>query len=417
MLVSLLLRHVVCDKWCVFFHKCATVDAKHICVNTRAGCVAIIASDTFAKVGIAMGKRTSLYDAHLQLGAKVIDFHGFEMPVQYRGIREEHASVRSAVGIFDVSHMGEIEVKGEDARRFLQYIVTNDVERLRVGRAMYTLMVDETGGVIDDLLVYQLAEDSYWLVVNASRIAEDDAWIRAHADGYEVTVKDRSDEVALVAIQGPEAATLLQSVADVDVTELRPFSFVRTELYGNPSIISRTGYTGEDGFEVYASPTAVERLFASLIDHGALPCGLGARDTLRLEACLPLYGNELNRDVTPLEVGLQAFVKLDKGPFIGRDALVRQREAGVSRKLVGLQMDDRAIARAGYPVWHGEKMVGQVTSGTLSPTLGVPIALALVDANYAEVGQQLAVEIRSRRHGAHVVQTPFYKRLRGNRPS
>ncbi|TDY43383.1 aminomethyltransferase [Alicyclobacillus sacchari] len=364
-----------------------------------------------------MGKRTSLYDAHLRLGAKVIDFHGFEMPVQYRGIREEHTSVRSSVGIFDVSHMGEIEVQGEGARLFLQHLVTNDVERLRVGRAMYTLMLDETGGVIDDLLVYQLAEDMYWLVVNASNIADDFAWIRQHADGYAVTVQDRSDEVALVAVQGPEAATLLSSVAEVDVTSLRPFSFLRADLYGGSSIISRTGYTGEDGFEVYASPDVVQRLFTSLIDRGALPCGLGARDTLRLEACLPLYGNELNRDITPLEAGLDPFVKLEKGPFIGRDALAQQRQAGLLRKLVGLQMDDRAIARGGYPVWHGEKVVGHITSGTLSPTLGVPIALALVDASYAEIGQPLDVEIRNKRYPAHVVQTPFYKRPRGNRPS
>lgn len=359
-----------------------------------------------------MSKRTPLYDNHVRLGAKVIDFHGWEMPVQYQGIVKEHHIVRTDVGIFDVSHMGEIKVSGPDAKAFIQHLVTNDVNRLEGDEAMYTLMTDDSGGIIDDLLVYHLGSDSYWLVVNAGNIETDFEWIKNHRGDFDVEIENQSDDIALIALQGPKALNLLEQLSGIQLADIRPFTFVRGSLGDKQMLISRTGYTGEDGFEVYVQNEAASWVFDALIELGAVPCGLGARDTLRLEARLPLYGNDLSRDMTPLEAGLGMFVKLNKGPFIGREALMKQKEEGVPRKLVGIECAQRGIPRSGYPVLHGERQIGEVTSGTMSPTLQKPIALALVDVEYSQIGESLEIDIRGRRHPAVVVRTPFYKRDR-----
>ncbi|ACV58812.1 glycine cleavage system aminomethyltransferase GcvT [Alicyclobacillus acidocaldarius] len=356
-----------------------------------------------------MGKRTPLYDLHLRFGARMVEFSGWEMPVQYTSILDEHRAVRTDVGMFDVSHMGEIEVSGPDSFSFLQHLLTNDLARLRPGRALYTLMTDDRGGTLDDLLVYQLGDDRFWLVVNAANREADVAWLRDHIEGAGVTVTDRSDDVALLAVQGPRAADRLEQLGLL-VGSLRPFSFTSARFQEGEIMVSRTGYTGEDGFELYTDGETARKLFEALQALGVTPCGLGARDTLRLEACLPLYGQELRRDVTPLEASLAPFVKFDKGDFIGREALLSQAEAGPSRRLVGVEMADRAIPRTGYAVFRGEQRVGEITSGTLSPTLERPIGLALVNASAAAVGETLEVEIRGKRHVARVVPIPFYRR-------
>ncbi|WAH38989.1 glycine cleavage system aminomethyltransferase GcvT [Alicyclobacillus dauci] len=355
-------------------------------------------------------KRTPLYHQHLAAKAKVIDFHGWEMPVQYQSIVQEHHAVRTNVGLFDVSHMGEFLVEGQEAEALVQFIVTNDVARLREGGALYTLMTDENGGTVDDLLVYKLAADRFLLVVNAGNIDSDFEWVKEHANDFDVSVSDISEKVALLAVQGPNAERVLQPLTDDPLGELKPFSFYVGEVLEKKAIISRTGYTGEDGFELYVQADDAPLLFESLLKSGAVPCGLGARDTLRLEAKLALYGNELSRGVTPYEAGLGMFVKLDKGPFVGRDALYKQKEQGVANKLVGIQMDDRSIPRSGYDVIVEGNVVGRVTSGTMSPTLSVAIGLARIDVQFAQVGQTIEIDIRGRRHPAHVVPTPFYKR-------
>ncbi|MFD1675015.1 glycine cleavage system aminomethyltransferase GcvT [Alicyclobacillus fodiniaquatilis] len=355
-------------------------------------------------------KRTPLYDVHVSSQAKVIDFHGWEMPVQYQGIVHEHHAVRKNVGVFDVSHMGEFLVEGPDAEAFIQHMVTNDVTRLSDGRALYTLMTDEHGKTLDDLLVYKLEPHRFMLVVNAGNIQADYEWIAEHQGHFDVKLSDISAEVALIALQGPDATRVLQAFTPLPLDELKPFSFSISQVSQKKALISRTGYTGEDGFELYVSAADAAHIFKLLLDAGVTPCGLGARDTLRLEAKLALYGNELSRDVTPYEAGLGMFVKLKKGDFIGRDALAAQKEQGVKRKLVGFRMDDKAIARHGYEVLVGDDVVGTVTSGTLSPTLQFPLGLALIDATRAEVGQQLEIDIRGKRHPAHVIPTPFYKR-------
>lgn len=357
-----------------------------------------------------MAKRTPLYQNHLAHRAKVIDFHGWEMPVQYASIVQEHHAVRTKCGVFDVSHMGEFLVEGQQALEFVQYLVTNDVGRLHEGHAMYTLMTNEHGGTVDDLLVYQMDPNRFLLVVNAGNIPGDLEWVQNHVSEFDVRVTDISDDVALIAVQGPEARATLQSLTEVALDELKPFTFQKADVLSNRAMVSRTGYTGEDGFEIYLPAAQAPAVFDALVEAGATPAGLGARDTLRLEAKLPLYGNELSQNITPLEAGLGMFVKLDKVSFIGKSALSAQKEAGLQRRIVGISMDEKAIPRSGYAVWVGDERIGEVTSGTMSPTLQKPIALALLNAKYAQVGEAIQVEIRGRRHPAHVIKTPFYKR-------
>ncbi|GIQ68165.1 glycine cleavage system aminomethyltransferase GcvT [Xylanibacillus composti] len=362
-----------------------------------------------------MLKKTPLHPVYARYGAKTIDFGGWELPVQFTGIMDEHHAVRSKAGLFDVSHMGEVEVSGKRAEAFLQQLTTNDVTKLEEGQAQYSLMCYPDGGVVDDLLIYKLAANHYMLVLNASNIDKDLDWLRKHAEP-DVNLLDISEQTALLALQGPAAAAILSKVTNANAAELKPFRFVeQAEIRGVHALLSRTGYTGEDGFELYVPREDAVHVWELLLEagqpEGIMPVGLGARDTLRFEAKLPLYGQELSASITPLEAGLLRFVKLDKGEFIGRDALLEQREQGVPRKLVGIEMLERGIPRSHYPVFAEDgKRIGEVTTGTHSPTLKKNVGLALVAREYSDLGQELWVEIRGKRLKALVAATPFYKR-------
>ncbi|MBB3112528.1 aminomethyltransferase [Paenibacillus phyllosphaerae] len=365
---------------------------------------------------MAVLKRTPLYPLYAGYpSARCIDFGSWELPVQFLGITFEHEAVRTRAGLFDVSHMGEFIVTGQYAETFVQRLTTNDVAKLTDGQAQYTLMCTQDGGTVDDLLVYKLSADQFMLVVNASNIEKDWQWLMDHLIG-DVFIRDVSSETALLALQGPRAAAILSQVVDANaIASLKPFHFVRSlDIDGVQALVSRTGYTGEDGFELYVPAGDAQQLWRSLIvagqPEGLVPCGLGARDTLRFEARLPLYGQELADDISPLEAGLGPFVKLDKGPFISSDALSEQRRSGLKRKLVGIEMIDRGIPRSRYPIHAEGQIVGAVTTGTQSPTLKRNLGLALVETPYAALGTKLLVEIRGKLLRAQVVPTPFYKR-------
>lgn len=336
------------------------------------------------------------------------------MPVQYAGIVDEHHAVRRRVGLFDVSHMGEIEVRGQDALASLQKVTVNDVSRLRDGRAQYSLMCLPDGGVIDDIIVYRLRRDRFLLCVNAANTEKDLDWLRQHARGAEVV--DRSPEFAQLALQGPLATETLRGIAKAPLKELAPFAFAEGTVAGYPALLARTGYTGEDGWEIYCSSTDAASVWQAVLAAGGTagiaPVGLGARDTLRLEAALPLYGHELSAKTTPLEARLAWVVRFEKGDFIGRDALLRQREAGIERRLVGFTVTGRGIARQAYAIRHGEDVAGVVTSGTKSPTLGKAIGLGYVATHWQKIGTPLGIEIRGRVVNAEVTPLPFYKRDR-----
>ncbi len=361
--------------------------------------------------------RTPLYGWHEAHGAKMAEFGGYTMPMEYGGILREHQSVRTAAGIFDVSHMAEFWVTGDGAAPYLDRLVTNWPSRLEAGHALYTPMCYPDGGTVDDLLVLRLGADRFLLVTNAANHDDDAAWLRANnLWPARVTIEDVSRNMGLIAVQGPEAVRMVSSLADRPVADLPGFGLREpVEVAGVETIVSRTGYTGEDGFEIYIPEHGreTETIWKALVGAGAVPIGLGARDTLRLEARLPLYGHELSSEITPLEAGLGPFVKWEKpDDFLGREALARQKEAGPGRRLVGLRVEG-GIARAGYRVRNpadGGQALGTVTSGSHSPTLGVPIALALVPAAWAKVGTELAVSIRARTVPARVVRLPFYRR-------
>ncbi|MFD1736519.1 glycine cleavage system aminomethyltransferase GcvT [Bacillus salitolerans] len=360
-------------------------------------------------------KRTPLYDSYAEHGAKTIDFGGWDLPVQFSSIKEEHEAVRERAGLFDVSHMGEFEVKGSEALAFLQKMMTNDVSKLVDGKAQYTAMCYENGGTVDDLLVYKRAENDYLLVVNASNIDKDFDWLQSHLSG-DVELTNMSDEIAQVAIQGPLAEKILQKLTSTPLNEIGFFAFKdQVDLNGMKALVSRTGYTGEDGFEIYCQKDDARGLWSQILEagkaDGVLPCGLGARDTLRFEANLALYGQELTKDISPLEAGIGFAVKLQKETdFIGKDVLVKQKEEGLSRKLVGIEMIDKGIPRHGYEVFAGEEIIGFVTTGTQSPTLKKNIGLALLKTEFTQLDQEVEVQIRSKRLKAKIVSTPFYKR-------
>ncbi len=358
-------------------------------------------------------RETPLTDWHRRHGAKMMEFGGFLMPIEYgAGIIEEHQTVRQAVGLFDVSHMGEFLVSGPAAAKFLDYLVTNQPSSLELGQALYTPMCYPDGGTVDDLLIYRLEESQFMLVVNAGNIDKDWEWVsREKAAWPGVALSQQSEEMGLIAVQGPGAEALLQPLVDWNLSELPYYHAREAAMMGGRVLVSRTGYTGEDGFELYTPKDLVSDLWEHLVARGGRPVGLGARDTLRLEARLPLYDHELTAEITPLEAGLGPFVKWDKGDFIGRDALATQKAAGLKRRLVGLEVQ-AGIARSGYPVVAGPENVpvGVVTSGTKSPTLNRAIALALVHPDWAKVGTALKVQVRGREIPALVVKTPFYKR-------
>lgn len=359
--------------------------------------------------------RTPLFESYEKYGAKTIDFGGWDLPVQFSSIKEEHEAVRTKAGLFDVSHMGEVFVNGEGALDYLQKLVTNDVSKLKDGQAQYTAMCYEDGGTIDDLLIYKRGDNDYLLVVNASNIEKDVEWMKKHAT-ENVTIDNQSDSYALIALQGPKAEEVLQKVTDEPLADIRFFRFKENvDIAGHKVLVSRTGYTGEDGFEIYGAPEAIVALWPIILeagrDEGVLPAGLGARDTLRFEAGLPLYGQELSKDISPLETGLGFVVKLNKeADFIGKEALAAQKENGVPRKLVGLEMIDKGIPRTGYKVFLGEEQIGEVTTGTQSPTLKKNIGFALLAAEHTELGTEVEIEVRNRRLKAVVIATPFYKR-------
>ncbi|HBL30000.1 MAG TPA: glycine cleavage system aminomethyltransferase GcvT [Acidobacteria bacterium] len=355
-------------------------------------------------------ERTPLYACHVELGARLVDFAGWEMPVQYTGVIEEHRAVRTAAGLFDVSHMGEVRVRGAGAEAFLQRLTPNDVAKLVPGRAHYSGLLTEEGTYVDDLLVYRLAADDFLVVVNASNAPRDFAWIAERAGG-EVEVTDECDRWALIALQGPKALEILEPLAP-GASALRYYGFRQGTVDGRPALISRTGYTGEDGFELYVDPEHAVALWRRLVDAGAAPAGLGARDTLRLEAAMALYGHEIDEKTTPWEAGLDWVVKLDKGDFSGRAALVAQKEAGAPRRLVGFEVEGRGIARQGHTVLAGGTAVGVVTSGTWSPTFEKALGLAYVPPALAAPGTALTLDVRGKALAARVVPTPFYRRAK-----
>jgi aminomethyltransferase len=367
-------------------------------------------------------KRTPLYDVHVALGARVGPFAGYEMPIQYSGIIEEHMAVRDAAGLFDVSHMGEVIVRGEGALDFVQRLVTNDVRALYPGKALYSVMCADGGGTVDDLLVYKLGEDVFMLVINAANVESDLAHMRACLDafGSDCSLEDRTDITALIAVQGPRAAEIASRAAGLDLESMKPFHFLELqpgEFFDcRTAVVSRTGYTGEEGLEIYCDTACAELVWQSLMgagaEHGLLPCGLGARDTLRLEAGYSLYGHELSRDITPLEAGLGWVVKLDKGDFMGREALAEQKRAGVPRRVVGFVLEDRGIPRSGYPITDASgTTIGEVTSGSQSPVLGRGIGLGLVpnEPRYTEPGSEIAISVRGRALRATVRKPPLHK--------
>jgi aminomethyltransferase len=357
-------------------------------------------------------KRTPLYDEHVAAGGKMVPFAGFAMPVQYpTGITAEHKAVREAAGIFDVSHMGEFIVRGPQALDLIQRVSINDASTLEVGQAQYSAMCYESGGVVDDLLVYRLP-DRYMLVVNASNLDKDLAWILSHAGAFDVEVEDASEHTALLAVQGPRAREALQPLSSIDLDEVRYYRFVEGQIAGAPAIVSGTGYTGEDGFELYVDASDAVAVWRAVLAAGEavgmIPAGLGARDSLRLEMGYALYGHELDDAHTPLEAGLGWITKLGKGDFVGRDALVAQKEAGLERKLVAMVATERGFPRSGYDIVSGGAPVGTVTSGTMSPTLGNGIALGYVPSGLAAKGTELQIDARGRPFGVVVDSAPFY---------
>ncbi len=362
-------------------------------------------------------RSTPLAERHEALGARMVDFAGWRMPIQYAGIIEEHRAVRQRAGLFDLCHMGELFVDGPDAGDALAYAVTTDPRTLDVGRAHYSMICAADGGILDDLIVYRLAGDRFLVVANASNAAVVSDALAERFEGRRAVLDDRSLATALIAIQGPAARGILAPLAGLDLGAIRYYGIGEGTVAGVPALVARTGYTGEDGFEVFVDAAAGTTIWDALLDAGRgaglVPVGLGARDTLRLEAGMPLYGNELDRATTPFDAGLGRVVKLAKeGGFVGLDALAKAAEAGPRRQLVGLVVRGRGIARHGHPVWSGDRASGAVTSGTMSPTLGVPIAMAFVAPADSAPGTMLDVEIRDVRAAAEVVPLPFYTRPR-----
>ena len=361
-------------------------------------------------------KKTPLNAAHRGHQAKMVDFGGWDMPVQYpSGILAEHEAVRTKAGLFDVSHMGELRVKGKDALAYLQKLTPNDVAKLVKGQVHYTAFLYENGTFVDDLLVYKESEDEYLLVVNAGNIDKDFQWALDHAAGFDVAVTNESDRTGQVALQGPLSEKILQPITDVALGEIGYYFFAHGHVAGIPCLVSRTGYTGEDGFEIYCAAEVVEKIWKAVLEAGApqgrIPAGLGARNTLRMECKMALYGHEIDDQIHALEAGLGWIVKFDKGDFIGRDALLKAKESGSPRKLVGFRtFEKRDIARDGMPVVKEGQPVGFVTSGAPSPTVGQNLGLAYVPAADAKVGNRIQVDIRGRAVDAEIVPTPFYKR-------
>ena len=353
-------------------------------------------------------KRTCLYDKHVALGALMSPFGGFDMPIQYSGIVDEHQAVRTACGVFDVSHMGEVLITGNDAERYVNHIFTNDVAGMPDGKILYGMMCYEDGGVVDDLLVYKVADNQFFLVINAANIDKDWAWIQQQAEGYDVTLEHQSDMYGELAVQGPDSEKVMKDVLGIDGSDLSFYTFKQI----GDVIISRTGYTGEDGFEIYAGPQYINACWDKLIASGRCkPCGLGCRDTLRFEVGLPLYGDELSADITPIMAGLGMFVKLDKAEFIGKEALAKQKAEGPAKKLVGIELADKAIPRHGYTVLNMQgEPIGEVTTGYHTLSSDKSVCMALVDAAYSKLDTEVQIQIRKKVFPGKVVKKQFYNK-------
>ena len=353
--------------------------------------------------------KTCLHDRHVAQGALMSPFGGFDMPIQYTTIIEEHNAVRHNVGVFDVSHMGEVRISGPDAYKYVSHIFVNDVTGAPDGQIFYGMMCRENGGVVDDLLVYKVNDEEYFLVINASNIAKDVTWIEQNAAGFNVVIKNESDYYGEVAVQGPKAEEMLMKILNLPLDQISFYTFKTFEIDGEQVIISRTGYTGEDGFEVYGSHDFTRKLWDKLMEAGVTPCGLGCRDTLRFEVGLPLYGDELTDDITPLEASLSMFVKLDKPTdFIGREALAKQKAEGVTRRIIGIELEGKAIPRHGYPVEADGKVIGEVTTGYNSISTGKSVAMAMVDKPYDKLGTPVEIRIRKKTFPGVVVKKRFY---------
>lgn len=357
-------------------------------------------------------KKTPLHENHRRLGGKIIDFGGWALPVQYEGIIIEHNQVRKAAGLFDVSHMGEISVKGEDAEQFIQNLITNNILAVQNGQILYSPMCYSEGGVVDDLLVYKFNKDDFLLIVNAANIDKDFDWLTQHKNGR-VEITNVSEDYAQLAIQGPKAEGILQKLTDTKLSDIKFYHFrANIVIGGQDAIVSRTGYTGEDGFEIYIAAQKASQLWDQILlagkEEGLVPAGLGARDTLRFEAALPLYGHELSRDISPLEAGIGFFVKLDKEAFIGKEALAKQKEEGIKRKLIGFEMINSGIPRSRCDVQIKGESVGFVTSGSYAPSVGNTLGLALVNSEHAIVGVALDIIIRNKPMKARVIKKPFH---------
>ncbi len=352
-------------------------------------------------------KKTCLYDKHVALGALMSPFGGFEMPIQYSGIVDEHQAVRQSCGVFDVSHMGEVLITGPDAERYVNHIFTNDVTSMPAGKILYGMMCYENGGVVDDLLVYKCGENEFFLVINAANIDKDWEWIQKQSKGYNVKLDHQSDSYGELAVQGPESEHVMKDVLGIDGSDLIFYTFKQI----GDVIISRTGYTGEDGFEIYAAPNYINECWDKLVASGRCkPCGLGCRDTLRFEVGLPLYGDELSAEITPIMAGLGIFVKIDKDEFIGKDALARQKEEGPAKKLVGIELNDKAIPRHGYVVLKDGQPIGEVTTGYHTISTDKSVCMALIDTQFAKLDTEVDIQIRKKVFPGKVVKKQFYNK-------
>ncbi|MDU3138534.1 MAG: glycine cleavage system aminomethyltransferase GcvT [Staphylococcus lugdunensis] len=352
-------------------------------------------------------KKTPLYQHYVDSGAKIVAFGGWAMPVQFTSIKDEHKAVRYDIGLFDVSHMGEIAIKGNDASKFVQYLLSNDTNNLTDNKAQYTALCNEEGGVIDDLVIYKLENNDYLLIVNAANTDKDFTWIEKQSSKFDVTISNVSDKYGQLAIQGPKARDLVSQLVDIDVSEMKPFEFKQNvKLLGKNVILSQSGYTGEDGFEIYCDINDTVDIWNGLLEHDVVPCGLGARDTLRLEAGLPLHGQDLTESITPYEGGIAFAAKpLIEEDFIGKSVLKDQKENGSKRRTVGLELLEKGIARTGYEVMDLDgNVIGEVTSGTQSPTSGKSIALAIINRDEFEMGRELLVQVRKRQLKAKIVK-------------
>ena len=352
-------------------------------------------------------KKTCLYEKHVALGALISPFGGFDMPIQYSGIIDEHNAVRNACGVFDVSHMGEVSVKGPDAERYVNHIFTNDVAGLETGKILYGMMLYENGGTVDDLLVYKMGENDFFIVINAANIDKDWQWMKEKAEGYNINMNNVSEKYGQLAVQGPEAESVVEEILGLECNEL---TFYTVKTIGD-IIVSRTGYTGEDGFEIYADHDTIRSMWDKLIESGRCkPCGLGCRDTLRFEAGLPLYGDELSADISPVMAGLSMFCKLGKEEFIGKEALETQKKEGVKQKVVGIELNEKAIPRHGYAVLKDGEKIGEVTTGYHTISTNRSVCMALIDARYAALDTPLDIQIRKKVFAGKVVKKKFYEK-------